>query len=92
MTTTQTKKEFQVHYRKLVRSVNKILLAYEEAAFKIASFSLNESRGPYHLPKNLLTAALNDITLKYAPNPWDRDDRKMVKDIQKMTCPECSGL
>ena len=92
MNTPQTKKEFQAHYRKLVRSVNKMLLAYEEAAFKSGSFSLDESKGCYHLPKNVLTAALNDVIPQYASHPWNRSDKKMVRDIQSTTYPDWSGL
>ena len=85
-------KQFQIHYRHLVKSVNKMLLAYEKAALESGAFSLDESHGCYHLPKNVLTAALYDIAGQYSPHSWNRKDRKMVKNIQSMTYPDWSRL
>jgi len=92
MNTPQTKKEFQTNYRKLVRSVNKMLLAYEKAALDSGAFSLEESQGAYHLPKNVITAALTDIGFQYSPFSWNRKDQKMVRNIGLMTCPDWTRL
>ena len=89
-----TKTEFKTNYRKLVRSTAKMLMAYEQAALESGAFSLDEARGSFDLPKNVITAALKDATAQWAPREWDssRNDRKMVKNIQRLTYPEWSGL
>jgi len=94
MNTPQTTKEFQTNYRKLVRSTTKMLLAYEKAALESGAFSLDEARGSFDLPKNTITAALKEVACQWAPREWDssRKDRSMVRNIQRMTYPEWSGL
>ena len=89
-----TKKEFKTNYRHLVRLTTKMLLAYEKAVLKSGSFCLDEARGSFDLPKNVITAALRDVELQWAPQKGNstRKDKLMVKNIQQMTYPEWSNI
>ena len=85
-----TKKEFQTNYRSLVRKTTEMLLEYEKAALKSGAFDLKPEDTPFRLPKDVLTAALEDIIPQWAPHSWNRAERKRVKNIQMLTYPDWS--
>ena len=85
---TPEEREFLKTYRELVKKTAKHLAAYGLSALRSGSFTMGEARGPYHLPKNVLTAACLDMADEWGPPDRShhcRADKRMIRNIRIIT-------
>lgn len=86
-----TKKEFRKSMSELRVSTAKMLRQYEAAALKSGALDLKAETAAYRLPKNVLTAALLDISDQWSPRRDDRAQWKEIRNIRLTTYPNFSS-
>lgn len=85
LTEPQTEREFLQLYDDLVLDATKKLLDYGRKALLSGAVSLEQVRGPYQMPKNVLTAGLLTMTGELGPPAGRRSDLRDIANIQRCT-------